>query len=117
MVYSTSGLKIQQAAEQSSKVFADHDAEGLAMLQVGTVYSSEELINKYITLIDSVRVTAPEVQVIVTAVPYRLSAGSREANMKADILNDYLKSLCSTSDNLFYIDANQWTLIFWTIYQ
>ena len=110
MVYSTSGLKIQQAVEQSSKVFADHDAGDLAMLQVGTcdltVYSSEELINKYVTLIDSVRVTAPEAQVIVTAVPYRLSAGSREANMKADILNDYLKSLCSTSDKLLYIDAN-----------
>ena len=61
--------------------------------------TSEELINKYVTLIDSVRVTAPEALVIVTEVPYRLSAGSREANMKADILNDYLKSLCSTSDN------------------
>ena len=36
IVYSTSGLKIQQAVEQSSKVFADHDAEDLAMLQVGT---------------------------------------------------------------------------------
>ena len=57
-----------------------------------------ELINKYVTLIDSL-----EALVIVTAVPYRLSGGSREANMKADILNDYLKSLCYTSDNLAFV--------------
>ena len=80
------------------------------MLQLGTpdVASCplDELISKYKKLIETVKETAPRAQIIITAVPHRLTAGSLDANQKADCLNNFLKSWYTEDPSLLFLDAN-----------
>ena len=110
MVYSTSGLGLQQAKGQAVRIFSEHNASDFALLQVGTcdanLLSKDELISKYVSFIDSVRHTAPKTKIIIAAVPHRLGSFNKATNAKTDFLNEHLRSLCEEDDGLLFLDAN-----------
>ena len=108
--YSVSGLSIIQASEIAPKIFHGFKSSDTAVLQVGTndlpFCFSDELESKYDKLINSVRTTAPGSKIILTAVPHRLTPGSTVINQKADHLNRFFSTRCSSEKNLIFTDAN-----------
>ena len=111
MVYSVSGLSIDGATQMVSTTFSDFQNSDVAVLQVGTndleSNSSEKLSQIYDHLIDTVKMTAPDSKVIVTAVPHRLpTPDSYSLNQKASRLNTHLQSRCSKDENVTFVDCN-----------
>ena len=110
VVYSTSGLTIQNATNQATYIFKDHAVNDMAVLQVGTCdvqyLKLDELTNHYDKLIEKVSRTSPNCKIIITSVPHRVSPGSASLNIKVDMLNQYLRSKCSKNKKLHFIEAN-----------
>ena len=68
--------------------------------------SEDELVSKYNVLIDTVKTKAPDVKLLVTAIPHRIYAGSAVLNKKAGYLNSKLRLRASKQKDIFFIDAN-----------
>ena len=114
-VYAISGLTISDANAKTSAIFAQHDKDDIAVLQVGTndlpICEAEELITKYDNLINEVKLVAPDSKLVVTAVADRIYPGSATINQKSHLLNKHLRNRCLRDKNLVFIDANPELLI------
>ena len=97
-VYSISGLQIDNARKEIAKIVDSFTDQDVLVLHVGTndiVNSSHhELLARYGNLLDSVKETAPECNVIVSGLSYRMSHFDNHLNSRIENFNGALRMLC-----------------------
>ena len=89
-VLSTSGYTIDDAAANIGSPVNGHTDKDIVILQVGTNdlqnCNQFQLADKYSVLINNTKQTAPDSQIVVTAIPNRITAKSNEVNKKLTFL-------------------------------
>ena len=109
-VYSTSGLRIDFANNQLSKIVTDFTDNDTLLLHIGTndiVYNDHlELVAKYGKLLDNVRSDSPNCNIIVSAISYSLHEGNGPFNKVIDQFNGALRILCQNYKKCIFQDFN-----------
>jgi hypothetical protein len=105
-----SGLTLEKASNIAPNIFNDHSENDTAVLQIGTTEiersSVEQITSKYTKLIESVSQVAPSTNVVMTAVPQRVSQSGVSANAKIDKVNSFLNNMCVKQKRFHFINAN-----------
>ena len=109
-VYSISGLQIDNARKEIVKIVDSFTDQDVLVLHVGTndiVNSSHhELLARYGNLLDSVKQTAPECNVIVSGLSYRMSHFDNHLNSRIENFNGALRMLCLSYQKCCYREFN-----------
>ena len=109
-VYSTSGLRLDAAAAQVQKVVEGFTSKDTIVLHVGTVdveYRDHlEMIQRYGQMIDNVRKSSSDCNIMVSALSYRTHEGNGKYNQKIDKFNGALRLLCPSYKNCTFHDFN-----------
>ena len=105
-VLSTSGYTIDDAAANIGSLVNGHTDKDIVILQVGTNdlqnCNQFQLADKYSVLINITKQTAPDSQIVVTAIPNRITAKSNEVNKKIDIFNQTLRIMCDKDSKCLF---------------
>ena len=109
-VLSTSGYTVNDAAANISEIAENHSHKDIIIFQIGTndvIHSDHlHLMGKYEKMIKNTKSAAPDCNVVLTAVPNRITMNSNWLNKKIDNLNRSLHSLCEKVDRCWYINCN-----------
>ena len=109
-VLSTSGYTVNDAAANISEIAENHSHKDIIIFQIGTndvIHSDHlHLMGKYEKMIKNTKSAAPDCNVVLTAVPNRITMNSNWLNKKIDNLNRSLQSLCEKVDRCWYINCN-----------
>ena len=109
-VLSKSGLKLDQASKSIKNIVEDHKACDFLAIQLGTndvdALSPVAVCSKYGRIIENVNRISPRTKVIVTALPNHINAGSGDFNLKMDVINENLRTMCSKNSQCLFKDCN-----------
>ena len=102
--------QLKQQQNIASQIFDNHKDKDIAILHVGTndldEHEPDILCSKCDKLIHKVKNTVTKYRIIVTGIADRITPGSSPMNQKALILNNHLRSRCSSDKSLAFIDPN-----------
>ena len=109
-VYSTSGYSLDRAIAEVPQMVNDFNKFDTVVLCLGTadIIQNEvtDIATKYCILIGKIRNIAPECNILISAVAYRLHENSQCLNESTDFLNSSLRLLCSRDSKCIFVDMN-----------
>ena len=109
-VYSTSGYSLDRAVAEVPQMVNDFNKFDTVVLCLGTadIIQNEvtDIATKYCILIGKIRNIAPECNILISAVAYRLHENSQCLNESTDFLNSSLRLLCSRDSKCIFVDMN-----------
>ena len=109
VVLSKSGQTLTSAAPTITDTISDMTKDDTLVLQLGTndisQSSDSQLMRKYNEIIQRVKCDAPDLSVVITALPNQLYPEYENTNHKIDNLNSYLKSVCALDKKFVFLDC------------
>ena len=109
-VYSTSGYSIDRAIGEVPEIVKDFTKNDMVVLCLGTVEVNEssavDIASKYCVLVGKIKTIAPECNIVILSIAYRLHVNNKDINSKVDSINESLRSLCVGDSQCSFVNVN-----------